>query len=158
MQTSRFPFRVLPLALSVLTTARQAAKEGRSDHRYVQADGSDGFPCRCCLRLARRDEQLILFPFRAIEEDIPYAESGPVFIHAHACTALPVEDEFPPEFREKNLVFRAYNEAREIIDAQVAGHGRQEEVISDLLANPAAAFLHARNVGYGCYMMRIERS
>ena len=87
-----------------------------------------------------------------------YAETGPVFVHAEAC-AGPEHGGYPEEWRRRTQVLRAYDAAGRIVGGEVVGPGDgQEAAAARLLADPAVAFLHTRNVVYGCYLAMIERT
>src|SRR6266487_2587788 len=133
MKTS--DFRVVPLRTEIAEAARRAAGSGAADHAIVTADSPRGFPCRHCLRWAQPGERLILFPFAAIPPGRPYSETGPIFVHAEPCERYAATGEFPADFRQ-GRVFRAYNSARDMIDAEVVNGSESEAVIEKLLQNP----------------------
>jgi hypothetical protein len=149
-------FRVVPLETGVAFAAREAAANGAADHRIVTVDSPTGYPCRHCLRWASPGERVILFPFAAIPAGHPYSEMGPIFVHERACDRYGTWHEFPSDFRHGG-VFRAYNSAHEIIDAELVNGSEPELVIEKLLGNPDTAFVHARSVTHGCYTFRIDR-
>lgn len=39
-------------------------------------------PCRYCLRISPASEEMILMSYRVLPDTNPYAEVGPIFIHA----------------------------------------------------------------------------
>lgn len=155
MKTSSF--RIVPLRTETTEAARREAEAGAPDHVFITADSPSGFPCRHCLRWAQRGERMILFPFAAIAPGRPYAESGPIFVHAEPCERYATMHEFPPEFREGRVV-RAYNSQHDIIAAEVANGEGPEAVIERFLQKPETAFVHVRSASHGCYTMEIERA
>jgi Protein of unknown function (DUF1203) len=150
-------FRIVPLPSEVAETARRRLREGASDHALVTADSPAGYPCRHCLRWARPGEQMILFPYASISGGRPYAESGPIFVHAEPCEPYLNVHEYPADFR-RHRGFRAYNGNDDMIDAVVIENDDPEPVIEQLFRNPRTAFLQARSVTRGCYTFRIERA
>ena len=154
MQASNY--RVVPLPSEVAETARRAARAGAPDHAIVEVDSPTGYPCRHCLQWAQPGERVVLFPYASIPADRPYAESGPIFVHAEACAPYAATDEYPENFRS-HRVLRAYNSEYAMIDAVVVSDEQPEAVIDRLLQNPETAFLQARSVTRGCYTFRIER-
>jgi Protein of unknown function (DUF1203) len=150
-------FRIIPLPSDVAEAARRRFREGASDHAPVTADSPTGYPCRHCLLWARPGEQMILFPFASIRAGRPYAESGPIFIHAGPCHSYAKTNEYPADFRRQR-VLRAYNTNDDMIDAMVIENDQPEAAIAQLFRNPQAAFLQARSVTRGCYTFRIERA
>lgn len=150
-------YRVVPLPSEAADAARAAALAGAPDHEIITVDTPTGYPCRHCLRWAQPGERVILFPFASISPGRPYAESGPIFLHAEACPSYAATDEYPADFRS-HRVLRAYNAANDMIDAVVVADEQPEPVIARLLQNPETAFLQARSVTRGCYTFRIERA
>jgi hypothetical protein len=123
---------------------------------FVDEDG--GRPLRCCLRDSRTGEHVALVAVTPVGPQGAYRETGPVFLHADGC-AGPTDTGYPEEFRRRTQVFRAYDHAGTIVGGTVVGPGTgQEEVAAGLLADPGVAFVQARNVVFGCYMLTIRRS
>ena len=150
-------FRIVPLDSRVAVEARRKAQAGAPDHAIVKVDSPSGYPCRHCLQWARPGEQVVLFPYASISFGRPYAESGPIFVHAEPCAPYATTDRYPNDFRS-HRVLRAYDENEEMIDAIVVSDDQPEAVIENLLRNPRTAFLQARSVTRGCYTFKIERA
>ena len=148
-------YRIVPLPTEVADAARRELAAGAPDHALVTADSPSGYPCRHCLQWAKPGEQLILFPFAAVDGG-PYQERGPIFVHADPCTRYAETRSYPEVFRDGRVV-RAYDQRKFMIDARVVNGEGPEQVIEELLANPDAAFLHVRSVTRGCYTMGVER-
>jgi Protein of unknown function (DUF1203) len=119
---------------------------------------SDPVPCRHCLRITATGEPVILFAHRPFDFSGPYAEIGPVFVHARACERYSDTDIFPEDFRERVLTMRAYNATGRIEAAELSAPGRPEESIARLFANERVRFIHVRNPAWGCYDFRVDRS
>ena len=100
---------------------------------------------------------MILFPFASIPAGRPYAESGPIFVHAEHCEQYAAAHEYPSAFRSGRVV-RAYDAREMMIDARVLNGETPEEAIESLFANPQTAFLQARSASRGCFTMRIEHA
>ncbi|HEY1581695.1 MAG TPA: DUF1203 domain-containing protein [Chthoniobacterales bacterium] len=150
-------YRIVPLPTEVAEHARANARAGASDHVIVTADAAKSYPCRHCLQWAAPGEELVLFPFTTIGPGKPYAETGPIFVHAGACERYRATDEFPGEFREGRSI-RGYDAAENMIAGEVINGSGPEEVIDRLLENPQIAFLQVRSASRGCYTFGIERA
>jgi hypothetical protein len=150
-------FRVVPLNSEVAKEARRKAQAGTPDHAIVEVDSPGGYPCRHCLQWAKPGEQVVLFPYASIPAGRPYAESGPIFVHAEACEPYTAIDRYPENFR-RHRVLRAYDAKDNMIDAIVVSDDRPEAVIEHLLQNPQTSFLQARSVTRGCFTFKIERA
>lgn len=155
IQTSNF--KIVPLPTEVAEAARRQAGAGEPDHALVTADAPTGYPCRHCLQWAQLGEQVVLFPYESIPAGHPYAESGPIFVHAEKCEPYAAVEEYPASFRS-GRVLRAYNRNNDMIDAVALENDQPENTIMKLLENPETAFLQARSSTRGCYTFRIERS
>lgn len=149
-------FRIVALPTAVAEAARQKAANGAPDHQTSVVKDSHTAPCRHCLTWAKAGERVILFSYQAIPTDRPYAESGPVFVHAESCSRYDSPNEFPRELRSGRAI-RAYNGEHEIVAAELA-NGAPEETAERLLQNEAVQFLHVRSATHGCYTYGVERA
>ena len=148
-------YRIVPLSPRVAEAARRALAAGAPDHALVTADSPRGYPCRHCLKWGQPGEQMILFPYAAIDTG-PYQERGPIFVHAATCPQYSRTASYPAGLRSGRVI-SAYDERKRIIDARVVTGEGPEAAIDELLQNRRAAVLHGRSVGYGCYTMGVER-
>jgi hypothetical protein len=99
---------------------------------------------------------MVLFTYQSIPAAQPYAESGPIFVHAERCARYASPDEFPRELRNGRAM-RAYSEENEIVAAEVVD-GAPEETAARLLQDEAVRFLHVRSASHGCYTFQVERA
>ena len=117
-----------------------------------------GEPLRCCLRIAKPGEPMLLIAYRPFSRSSPYAETGPVFIHAGSCGGYPWPDRYPDEFRGRQQVFRCYDAAGNIIGGHFAEPAENAEaVIQALFADRNVEYIHTRNIIFGCYMLEVRR-
>jgi hypothetical protein len=123
------------------------------------SDG-DGVPCRHCLRnVAAGDDYLILAyrPFPALQ---PYAETGPIFLHANECERAPEAEVLPELFAQtKDYIVRGYGADDRIVYGSGAVVPTQDipARAESLLARSDIAYLHMRSARNNCYQCRIER-
>ena len=150
-------FQVRPLSPEMADAARKTRLDRFGNALAVMRDGNP-HQCRVCLTMSQPDEGVILLAHRPFESNQPYAETGPIFVHEQPCQAYNDKLVYPPEFPRSAVVLRAYSSDDRILDAQAVGERGVETVIAELFANPAIAYLHARNLGYGCFMFRIDRA
>ena len=113
-------------------------------------------PCRSCLRISKEPEDLIVLSYRPLEDTNPYAEIGPIFVHAHACEPYR-ERAFPPDFLERELVVRAYSHDGRIADAVVAAPGEAEAAAARFFEHDDVAEVHVRTRAYTCFTFKILR-
>jgi hypothetical protein len=150
----------LPTALVQQVRATMRDETGNALSAWVSDE--DGNPCRHCLRLTKAGERLILFTHRPFETPGPYAESGPVFVHADPCERYDPQGGIPRDFLDRSLTLRSYGStdrgALSIVDAVVAAPGDAEGALGHLFADERVQFVHVRNPAWGCYDFRVERS
>lgn len=149
--------RYRPLPTAVAERARRDLIDPFGHRLHVQP--GEASPCRHCLRIGRADEPLVLLSYRPFERDAtPYAETGPVFVHADACPAYADQAVFPPEFESRALILRAYDSRDAIADSVVADPGTAQDAARALFQDDSVKYVHARNVAYGCFNFVIERA
>ncbi len=115
-------------------------------------------PCRVCLRISNEPEDLILLSYQPLADTGPYAEVGPIFIHAHACEPYSDVESFPADFEQRSLVLRAYDYAGRIYDADVTAPGHARERAEAFLSNADVAQVHVRHTSYTCFDFKILRA
>ena len=132
---------------------------GQAPERQI-SDG-DGVPCRHCLTRVAGGEPYLVLAYRPFPDDQPYAETGPIFIHADACPRFDGGDAVPEILTERpEFVMRGYDARDRIVyescavipgDELVEGAGR-------LLEIPRVEYLHVRARASTCYQCRVERA
>jgi hypothetical protein len=155
--TSRRQFRIRPLASDLPRRIRDERVDQFENTLTVLRDGKP-HQCRVCLTLSRPDEGVILFSHRPFASKQPYAEVGPIFVHERECLPYERVDEYPAQFPRDAVVLRAYDERDRIVGAAAVGDCIVEDVIAEMFEDASVAYLHARNLGYGCYMFRVDRA
>jgi hypothetical protein len=157
---ARTAFRVTPIPAGVLERIRAAGHDDFGNPLVPVTSEEGGEPMRCCLQRAAPGDRLGLIAYRPFARPGPFAESGPVFIHAEACAGYASTGSYPPGYRDwPTMVFRPYHYDGSIAyDAIALGDGAgAEALIASMLADPAIEFIHTRNVYAGCYMFCIGR-
>jgi hypothetical protein len=133
---------------------------GRPPERRT-ADGASRVPCRHCLTdVAVGDEYLVLAyrPFTTLQ---PYAETGPVFLHASACARHAESRETPAMLlKSPQMIVRGYSQDERIVYGTGAVVLTREiaEVAATLLARPEVAFVDLRSASNNCFQCRIDRA
>ncbi|SDI84736.1 Protein of unknown function [Actinokineospora alba] len=119
-----------------------------------------GEPLRCCLRNAVAGEELILFNYEPpLPWDSPYREKGAVFAHPADCDGPAATDRYPSDWLGKPQVLRAYDRRGWIHPSTTVHDGQDPQgVIAKQLADPDVAWVHSRNIAYGCYMFTVTRA
>ncbi|HKH87255.1 MAG TPA: DUF1203 domain-containing protein [Acidimicrobiales bacterium] len=151
-------FAVEAIAAADLDRIRAAGVDDFGNPMNPSVDEAGGSPLRCCLRDSTPSERIALIALRPFPWPGPYAEAGPVFIHAEACAGYTEPYRYPEGFAHRRQLLRAYDHDRRICDAMQATDGQQaERILSWLLSRPEVDFVHSRNVEWGCYMFAVRR-
>lgn len=157
-RTPTITFRVHALPAEVLDGVRTSGADAFGN-RAERMTAQGGEPLRCCLRDAEPGQGLLLFGYQPPLPASPYREVGAVFAHAEPCAGPADVTRYPPDWRGRPQVLRAYDARGWIHDATTVHDGQDPEgVIAELLAEPAVVQVHSRNVAWGCYMFRITRA
>jgi hypothetical protein len=148
-------FVALPTEIVGAYQRGEADANGRMPERQVAE--ATGLPCRHCLCDIEPGEEYLVLAHRPFTSIQPYAETGPIFLHARPCDRYADMTAVPPTIRERSHVLvRAYDASERI----VYGTGRQVPVIdlrhrlAEMIANPQVAFVDIRSASNGCYQCR----
>jgi len=150
-------YKPMPSDLAARYRRREPDAYGLTPELHV-SDGQ-GMPCRHCLaNIAAGDPYLILAyrPFPALQ---PYAETGPIFLHADECTRYSESSLMPEMFNEsKGFILRGYS----CQDRIVYGTGGVIETgdisirAKELLSRDDVSYVHMRSSRNNCFQCRIE--
>jgi hypothetical protein len=150
-------FVIVPIPTDVIDRARSTARSA-SETPVVSLSAAGGEPLRCCLRNARPGEPMILFNHEPLLPNSPYQERGAVFAHATSCHPALNPHEYPPDWRGRPQVLRAYDHRGWIHTALVHDGSSPEAAISTAFEDPEIVEIHSRNVAYGCFMFSLRRT
>lgn len=123
------------------------------------SDG-DGMPCRHCLKNIAAGQGYLVLAYRPFPKPQPYAETGPIFLHAEECERA-TEDEALPEILESpDYIVRGYDRDDRIVygSGGVIPTGAIAERAEMLLERSDIAYAHVRSARNNCYQCRIERA
>lgn len=133
---------------------------GQVPERRV-SDG-DGVPCRHCLRNVEAGEAYLVLGYRPFPAPQPYAEVGPIFIHADECTAYSPAEGLPE--REQNgksgRILRGYGADDRIVygTGVVVDNAEIESHAAAILERADVAYVHMRSATNNCFTLRIDRA
>jgi len=154
----------MPFRISGLDAARFRHLYGLSDEALLQqgarrciADTQPGFPDRVALRDADIGETLLLLNYEHQPANTPYRASHAIFVIERAEQAYSGIDVVPESLKVRTLSLRAFNEAGEMVDADLVEGIHLQPLIARFFGNPEVAYLHAHFAKRGCYAARIDR-
>ena len=156
MTTIRFNAMPTELARAYQNGALDA--NGQLPERHI-SDG-DGVPCRHCLQDVAAGEPYLILAYRPFPEVQPYAELGPIFLHAEACERYSESEQVPPVVvRSQRMLIRGYNAQNRIVygTGQIVPVETIHNAAAALFERPEIAYIHVRSASNNCYSCRIDR-
>jgi hypothetical protein len=120
-----------------------------------------GWPMRCCLVDSRPGERVAIIAWSPFPWQGPYAETGPVVIHADGCESPGVLDHLPADLDARPMVLRPYGDDRRIAYHRVRHVAAGDSLtvhVAELLGHGDVDFVHGRNVTGGCYSFTATRA
>lgn len=152
-------YQPMPSDLAACYRRREPDAYGLTPEQHV-SDGV-GMPCRHCLANIAKGDRYLILAYRPFRELQPYAETGPIFLHADPCDAYAGGETVPPILTtSKDYLLRGYSAD----DRIVYGTGAVTPVdeigarAGELLERPDVAYIHVRSARNNCYQCRIERA
>ncbi len=143
---------------SALVHTLQAGGRDANGQEPEHLVAKGGEPCRHCLRPIAAGETMLVVAHRPFPAPQPYAELGPIFLHATSC-AQGGGAELPQFLQSPRYIVRGYNSA----DRIVYGTGAIIDTpaipahAAAMLENDTIAYCHVRSATNNCYHCRIER-
>ncbi len=116
-------------------------------------------PCRHCLQLIEQGSEMLVLSYRPFGRLQPYAETGPIFLHADRCPAYQA-DELPAWFAHlRPAIVRGYGHDDWIRyeTGQVVAGENLSAACHEILANPEVAYVHIRSK-FNCFQCRVDRA
>jgi len=159
MTTASIKFISLPTETVRALQAGGADANGQVPERHI-SDG-DGVPCRHCQEDVKAGEAYLILNYRPFPAAQPYAESGPIFLHADKCPRYPETGDLPPVFAVRKLILiKGYNKEDRIVYGTGSLVTPQDltAVAGGILARDDVAYVHARSAYNNCFQCRIERA
>lgn len=155
--TSAPPLQYFPVPPAALDRIRTTGADDFGNP-VVPRSHPAGAPLRCCLRLSKDGERLLLIAHRPSELGGPYAEVGPVFVHADRCPGYETVHAFPADFRARRAILRPYDAAGLMLDGVVAEPGESERLVREMFTDPRVDHVQVRNVVAGCWNFSVRRA
>lgn len=133
---------------------------GQKPERHI-SDG-DGVPCRHCQRDVGKDEPYLILNYRPFPGLQPYAETGPIFLHAEPCERYAATAKAPDMFYKngRRYLIKGYHENDRIAygTGAIVEPRDMAAAATKILERPDIAYVHVRSALNNCYQLRIERA
>jgi len=150
--------RFVPMSSTEAASYRAGAVDayGLAPERRISPGG---YPCRHCLAEIAAGEAYLTLAYRPFPRLQPYAETGPIFLHAEACPRYEATEVLPPALESPDYIMRGYGPDDRIVYG--SGSVVPTEAImvraAALFGDPDIAYVHVRSARNNCYQCRIER-
>ncbi len=150
--------RYIPMPTDQAESLRQGGTDAYGNLPERQISDGDGVPCRHCLGNVEAGDAYLIFALRPFTSLQPYAETGPVFMHADECPAYHGRAQPPILTTSKDYLLRGYGSNERIVygTGGVVPTEQLESRARALLAMPEVASVHVRSARNNCYQCRIE--
>ena len=127
----------------------------------VKVSDGDGVPCRHCLQDVAKGETYLVLAYRPFPAPQPYAETGPIFLHATACKRAAESSTVPPMLsKRKAHLIKGYGADDRIVygTGQIVASAELEGEAERILCRDDVAYVHVRSAVNNCCTCRIDRA
>ena len=155
---SSITFITMPTDVARAHQAGAPDANGQKPERHI-SDGT-GVPCRHCQRDVAADEPYLILAYCPFPRAQPYAEIGPIFLHAEPCDRYPVTGEMPAMFlKRERYLLKGYRADDRICygTGQIVPSAEVPAAAARILARDEVAYVHVRSALNNCYQCRIDR-
>ena len=140
-----------------------AVRAGGPDANNQPAELTSGdgtaSPCRSCLNHVPQGDPMLILAARPFPEPQPYAELGPIFLCAEACTAYEGAEAPPVLTSAPDYLLKAYSADNRIIygTGQITPAAQVESYADALFQRSDVAYIDVRSSRNNCFLTRIYR-
>jgi hypothetical protein len=132
---------------------------GQKPERQI-SDGA-GVPCRHCQQDVAKGAAYLILNYRPFPALQPYAESGPIFLHAEQCERYDDDGEPPAMFfkNHRRYLIKGYNDRDRIVygTGWIVEPADMPAAAEKILARDDVKYVHVRSALNNCYQCRIDR-
>ena len=120
----------------------------------------DGIPCRHCLQPVAKGEPFLILSHRPFPAPQPYAEQGPIFLHAEPCSRHAAVADIPKMLASPRYIVRGYAANDRIVygTGQIVATPEIPFAAEKMFEQPRIAYIHVRSASNNCYQCRIDRA
>ncbi len=127
----------------------------------VHLAAEDGLPCRHCQEDIAKGERYLILAHRPFPEEQPYAETGPIFLHAEPCRRYPESGRTPEMFLKRDsYLIKGYGRDDRIVygTGQIVKSADMAVGAGRILDRDDVAYVHVRSSLNNCFSCRIDRA
>lgn len=118
-------------------------------------------PLRCCLRAALWNEAIVLISYAPFTTPSPWAEVGPVYVHAETCSGYLDTASLPSNLSIGPRVLRGYNREGVLLYDHVRlveANESLQPALTELLSHDVVDVVHVRALATQCFTFAVQRS
>jgi hypothetical protein len=151
--------RVVGIATPEVEALRAGAPDGNGQPALRRIAEGGANPCRHCLGLIADGEEKLVLGFRPFAALQPYAETGPIFLHARDCPRYEA-NVLPAWFAFLDpAIVRGYDAQHWIRydSGRVVRGADLTAACEQILADASIAYVHVRSK-FNCFQCRVDRA
>jgi hypothetical protein len=105
-------------------------------------------------------QPFLVLAFRPFPSPQPYAEQGPIFLHAEPCARHEPAKALPQMLTGARYIIRGYCSGDRIVygSGQIVATADIPWAAEAMFEDPRIAYIHVRSAANNCYQCRIERA
>lgn len=152
--------RFIALDPALVRTWQQGGPDANGQPPERQISDGEGIPCRLTLAMVPKDEPYLVLAHRPFPAPQPYAEVGPIFVHAQAQTPGGGTGSIPAFLSSPRYIVRGYGANDRIVcgTGSIVMTPEIPAAAERIFQNAAVRYIHVRSASNNCYHCRIERA
>ena len=155
------PIKFVTMPTDEALAFQAGAADANGQPPELRISDGDGVPCRHCQTDVAKGEPYLVLAYRPFPALPPYAETGPIFLHAKACARADDAHETPAMLarRAAHLV-KGYSRDDRIVygTGKIVPSADLTAEAANILRRDDVAYVHVRSSVNNCYSCRIERA
>jgi Protein of unknown function (DUF1203) len=148
-----------PLPTDAVRTFQSGGPDAHGHPPEKHISEGDGLPCRHCLNFIDEGDEFLILNYKPFESANPYAEQGPIFLHAKSCPAYSRNTVKPEIYSDEGVILlRGYDQNERIVygTGQVVSNDDIASTAKEILATEGVTYVHARSASNNCFQFRID--
>jgi len=124
------------------------------------SDGS-GVPCRHCQEDVIEGKSYLILAYRPFPEAQPYAETGPIFLHAEPCARYEENGRTPESYlKYESYLLKGYGADDRIVygTGQHVPPKNMRDAVARIFERDDVRYVHVRSSLNNCFTCRIDRA
>lgn len=152
--------RFVALETSLVRRLQDGGADANNQLPEQRVAETGGTACRHCLRMIGKGEEYLTLAHRPFPAPQPYAEVGPIFVHAASCDRGGGDATVPAFLDSPRYIVRGYGTDDRIVygTGTIFATAGIPAAAQHLFDNVAIEYIHVRSASNNCYHCRIDRA